>query len=370
MPGKDTTKTTTCNVIGLMSGTSLDGLDLAYCKFTFNKGWEYNILAAKTYPYTSEWREKLSAVEKKSSEELAALHSEYGHFIGKAIVKFLTELSFPRGLTGKRNIFISSHGHTIFHQPERKFTFQLGNGAAIAAECNFPVVCDFRSNDVALGGQGAPLVPIGDKLLFPEFDFCLNIGGIANISFDNPKGERLAYDICPANIVLNYLAATKGKVYDKNGEIARAGSVSKKLLKVLDSLNFYSKKPPRSLGKEWIMKYFYPVLNRYNISPEDKMRTVVEHIAIQINSQLVQQNKTGRKKLLITGGGAHNKFLVERIKANSFLNIIIPEKITIDFKEALIFAFLGVLRIRNEVNCLSSVTGAKKDNCGGAIYLP
>lgn len=358
------------HVIGLMSGTSLDGLDVAYCRFSLQKRkWNYRIVAAKTYSYTKEWKEKLSTVEKKSAEELAKLHAEYGCFLGKTIVGFLKEFSLHTGKDQNR-FFVSSHGHTIFHQPEKRFTFQLGSGAAVAAECHLPVICDFRTTDVALGGQGAPLVPIGDKLLFSEFDLCLNIGGIANISFDKNISERIAYDICPANIVLNDLAKKKGKEYDKNGEIARSGAVSGKLLEELNALKFYSAKPPKSLGKEWIMRELFPVMEKYKISLADKMRTVTEHIAVQTGSQLrIQKVKAGSRKLLITGGGAHNKFLIERIKANSPLSVYIPDKLTVDFKEALIFAFLGVLRLRNEINCLASVTGAKKDSCGGAAYF-
>lgn len=359
------------HVIGLMSGTSLDGLDVAYCQFTPGDSWRYKIFAAKTYPYTNEWRKKLSSIEKKSAEELACFHSEYGHFLGETAKKFIIENSIKAD-------FVSSHGHTIFHQPERRFTFQLGSGAAIAAECGLPVICDFRTTDVALGGQGAPLVPMGDKLLFSEYDFCLNIGGIANISFDNHRKQRIAYDICPANMALNYLAARSGKEYDKNGEIARAGNVSQKLLNELNSLKFYLAKPPKSLGKEWVLREFVPVMERHRISLPDKMRTIVEHIAVQISSQLrnrrpTHPGSTGKienRKLFITGGGAHNKFLVKRIESLSPINTFIPEKLTIDFKEALIFAFLGVLRMRNEANCLAAVTGAERDNCGGAVYLP
>ncbi len=388
-----------------MSGTSLDGLDVAHCNFSLKKGkWNYKILAAKTFSYSKEWKEKLSSVEKKSAEELAQLHSEYGYFTGEFVKKFISEFKVKAD-------FVASHGHTIFHQPGKKswqlvaavgskkiktpFTFQLGNGAAIAVESGLPVVCDFRTTDVALGGQGAPLVPIGDKLLFSEYDFCLNIGGIANVTRWKTEGRRrekkklslVAFDICAANMVLNFLSHKLGKEYDKNGAIAKSGKVNKKLFKELNALKYYSLKAPKSLGKEWFMKEFFPVLNKYKISVEDKMRTAVEHIAFQISSQFKKVSGL-QLKILITGGGAHNKFLVERMKENLDLrfnripnthrsvslkcplDICRPDKLTIDFKEALIFAFLGVLRIRNENNCLASVTGASRDNCGGAIYLP
>lgn len=394
------------SVIGLMSGTSLDGLDIACCQFSLKKGrqgkqpsgclsqlvrqpsgllsepvWKYKILSAKTYPYAKKWKEKLSTIEKKSAVELAKLHSEYGHFLGKKVNDFIGEFRLSPG----RGAFISSHGHTIFHQPEKKFTFQLGSGASIAAESGLPVICDFRTSDVALGGQGAPLVPIGDKLLFSDYGYCLNIGGIANVSYEQREvhgskegSRRIAYDICPANIVLNYLAGKLGKEYDKNGDTAKSGKVSEELLKDLNALNYYFLKPPKSLGKEWILKFIFPILAQHRISVEDKMRTMVEHIAIQIANSIRSSVITGNLSLLITGGGYHNKFLMERIMVYSSaqgslkspLDIYCPDKLTIDFKEALIFAFLGVLRLRDEVNCLSSVTGAERDNCGGTVYLP
>lgn len=351
--------------IGLMSGTSLDGLDIVYCRFSFlKKKWRYRILAARTYPYSKEWKQKLSIVENKSAQELAMLHSEYGHFLGKTAIKFVSD--------NKAKVdFIASHGHTIFHQPEKKFTFQLGSGAAIAAETGRPVICDFRTLDVALGGQGAPLVPIGDKFLFPYYDYCLNLGGIANITVKNPAGRKkdlIAYDICPANMVLNSLANQLGKDYDKNGEIAKSGNTDMQLLKALNGLKYYRQNPPKSLGKEWVESTFFPGLIKSSLPIKNKLRTVVEHIAIQIGSQ-IPESKSRKVKMVITGGGAHNRFLVERIKAHCPVRVTIPDMQTINFKEALIFAFLGVLRLREETNCLSSVTGAIKNNCGGAIYF-
>lgn len=384
MPGKE--NHILYHAIGLMSGTSLDGLDIAFCKFRLQNGtWSYKLLKAKTYPYNPEWRHILSSAEQKPAEELARLHAAYGHFLGKKVNRFLNEFKIKKNGKG---IFVGSHGHTIFHQPEKKFTFQLGSGAAIAAECGLPVTCDFRTLDVALGGQGAPLVPIGDKLLFPGFDYCLNIGGIVNISLLNPGAETqkdtvgkaektgpakrrfLAFDICPANIIFNNLANKLGKDFDRDGRIARSGKVSDPLLNELNSLDFYTLPPPKSLGKEWILKNFFPVLDRHTISIEDKMRTVAEHTGLQIAAQINRQAKTEKRKLLVTGGGAQNKFLISRIKSLCKAEVIIPDKQTINFKEALVFAFLGVLRNRKETNCLSSVTGARKDNCGGAVYLP
>jgi len=362
----------TYKVIGLMSGTSLDGLDIAFCVFTEkNDKWSFQIKNAETIPYTKQWKEKLSSVENKTAFDFALLNSEYGHYLGLQTKIFIKKNKLKVD-------FIASHGHTVFHQPDKKVTFQIGSGATIAAECKLPVVCDFRSLDVALGGQGAPLVPIGDKLLFSEYDYCLNLGGFANISFTSPrpvghpspvgegKGVRFAFDICPVNIIINELCKKTGKEFDDKGLIARKGKVNQLLLNELNKLKFYHQKKnqPKSLGKEWVIKYFNPILNKHRLSVEDKLRTVYEHIAEQITYSTFN---TQRSTILITGGGAYNDFLVERIKALTNHKIIIPEKNIIEFKEALIFAFLGVLRMRNEVNCLKSVTGAFEDNVGGAV---
>jgi anhydro-N-acetylmuramic acid kinase len=348
-------------VIGLMSGTSLDGLDIAFCEFELEgRKWQYSIHHAETIPYSKSWQKKLSMLNTKSkSIEIAKINVEYGQLIGKLSKNFII----------KHNIkpqFISSHGHTIFHQPENKLTLQIGHGASIAAETNLPVVCDFRSIDVALGGQGAPLVPIGDKLLFPEFNFCLNLGGFANISFEKNK-KRIAFDICPVNTILNMIAKQTGQDYDKDGNLARQGSINENLLTELNNIDFYNHICPKSLGKEWLYNNFFPLINKYNINHKDKLRTLTEHIAIQISK--IINLKPSNQKILVTGGGTYNKFLIETIKAKTKNEIVIPANILIDYKEALIFAFLGVLRFRNKINTLNSVTGASKQSIGGAIYF-
>jgi len=348
-------------VIGIMSGTSLDGLDIAFCEFRKNKKWEHKIIHSETIKYTNEWKEKLFSAFTKSKKEISALDIEYGKFTGEKVNSFIKKHKI-------KSDFISSHGHTVFHQPHKRITLQIGNGAKIASICKLPVVCDFRSGDVALGGQGAPLVPIVDKLLFAEHDFCLNLGGIANISFDNKKGERIAFDICPVNIVLNDLANKLGKEFDKNGTIASKGKINSELLDKLNSLSFYKKNPPKSLGREWIEKYFFPVLNSFNISIQDKLKTVCVHIAIQIALDVKSLIVNPQSAILITGGGAYNKFLIDRIIAHSMRKVISPDDKTIQFKEAMAFAFLGVLKMRGEINILKSVTGATKNSSGGEIY--
>jgi anhydro-N-acetylmuramic acid kinase len=364
------------SVIGLMSGTSLDGVDIAFCRFAFdNNGWTYNIIEAETIAYTAEWKQALSNLEKTDAFTFQQTHVEYGFYLGKLVSDFIKKYNL--------NVdFVSSHGHTIFHQPEKKLTVQIGAGSAIAAECSLPVVCDFRSLDVALGGQGAPLVPIGDKLLFAEYDFCLNLGGFANVSYNLPSpygegepvlsvvegGVRCAFDICPVNIVMNAVCATLEKEYDNEGELARKGIVNESLLQELNQIRFYQlpANSPKSLGKEWVIKNINPLFKKYNLPPTDILRTFCEHISVQVTNALNVQHVG---KILVTGGGAFNTFLIECIKKQSVHQLIIPAKKTIEFKEALIFAFLGVLRMRNEINCLKSVTGAKHDNIGGAIYI-
>lgn len=347
-----------------MSGTSLDGLDIAYCTFKQNDtNWNYKIETAVTYKYNEEWSKKLAAIHRASAYEFALANTEYGYYLAEKVNEFIAE----------KNIttidLIASHGHTIFHQPEMNFTFQLGSGAAISGRTGITTVCDFRSLDVALNGQGAPLVPIGDALLFSRFDYCLNLGGIANISFPSPQAEgagvRLAFDICPVNLVLNTLAQTLGKSYDNEGDLARSGLLNNNLLEKLNNLDFYKTTGAKSLGREWVEEVFFPVLKSFEISIQDKLNTVCEHIALQITKHV--NNSTA--KMLITGGGAYNSYLTERIKFHAKTEIVIPDNQTIEYKEALIFAFLGLLRFEQKNNTLASVTGARTNSVGGAIYL-
>lgn len=345
-------------VLGIMSGTSLDGLDIAQCAFRYEQDkWSYEIERASTYPYTIEWKEKLANAETLSGLNLMLLHNEYGNLIGLFVNTFLENSSVTID-------FISSHGHTIFHQPHKALTLQIGSGACIAAKTSITTICDFRTMDVALGGQGAPLVPIGDKLLFSNYDYCLNLGGFANISFDDKLGNRLAYDVCPVNIVINRLVEERSLSFDPEGSIARGGKVNETLLAALNGLAFYHQRGPKSLGKEWVLEHVLPLISTYTISLEDKLRTFYEHIAFQMSR--IAEFKD--KKILITGGGTHNIFLQELFKARFSAEMSIPSKEVIDYKEALIFAFLGILRYRGEVNCLASVTGAKMNNIGGVIY--
>lgn len=351
----------TYRVIGIMSGTSLDGIDIALCDFVKKDSstWNFNIIKTKTIPYTNVLKEKLGDALNFSGIDLMFLNNELGNLIGQSVNQFIDEFNLDK----KTIDFISSHGHTVFHQPDKNLTTQIGNGANISSITKIPVVCDFRSVDVSLNGNGAPLVPIGDKMLFPQYDYCVNLGGIANISYQE-HNQTLAFDICPVNIVLNKLVGEFDLNFDNGGQLAKKGKINALLLNELNELAYYKLAPPKSLGIEWINQELFPIINKYNIEVLDKLRTFVEHIAAQL-SKVITKNKN---KVLFTGGGVYNKFLMDRISNLSTAEIIIPSKEIIEFKEALIFAFLGVLRYRNETNCLSSVTGAELDSIGGCIY--
>jgi len=337
-------------VLGVMSGTSLDGIDLAICTFTKNQEWKYKIEKSKTLKYPIFWKSKLETTHTKSKAVVEQTNIQFGQFIGQKINIFLKNEQVD---------FIASHGHTIFHQPENNYTLQIGCGKTISNATKITTINNFRSLDVSLNGQGAPLVPIGDLLLFPEYKYCVNLGGFANISIKK-NDKIIAFDICPANIVLNHLCKGLGIEYDTNGDISRKGKIVPSILQQLNQLDFYVKKAPKSLGREWVEKNILPILKDNKI--QDLLCTFCEHVAIQIGKFLKD------KSALISGGGVFNTFLMDRIRFHSNSEIIVPKKELIEFKESLIFAFLGVLRLRDEVNCLQSVTGADMDNCGGIIH--
>ena len=345
--------------IGLMSGTSLDGVDLVYVKFDYLNDYHFEIIHSKMYPYSNYWKEKLQNAFEMNKDELNDLNIEYGEFLANLINDFIDKNSILK------IDFIASHGHTIFHKPEEGYTLQIGQGQTIANITDQKVICDFRTEDIELKGQGAPLVPIGDRLLFKNYNYCLNLGGFANISFEE-KGKRIAFDICPVNIVLNHYIRKIGLEYDDKGQMAQSGKINSKLLENLNQLQFYKINSPKSLGFEWVIKEIFPLLNSYSLTIEDTLRTFVEHVAIQISNQLKGENKS----ILITGGGAYNAFLISRITKLSKIKIKIPKKEIIEYKEALIFAFLGLLKQQNKINVLSSVTGAIRDHSSGKIFNP
>jgi anhydro-N-acetylmuramic acid kinase len=347
------------HVIGLMSGTSLDGLDMAYCRFTKKKGkWGFDVKHAATIAYNLTWKSRLASAHELSSEPLLNLHTKYGRWIGQTVKKFISKEKI------NKLDLIASHGHTIFHQPHNGFTFQLGDGNAICAETGVTVVYDFRSLDVQLGGQGAPLVPVGDRHLFSDYDVCLNLGGIANLSTE-VNNKRIAFDICFANMGLNYLASLAGLDYDRDGEMARKGTVNRILLNQINGFYTTLKARP-SLAREQFDSKLRPLLSNKKIKLEDRTRTFCESIALEISKAI---NKKKRVSILATGGGARNKFLMElfRSKLDEGSSIIIPNSVTLDFKEAVVFAFLGLLKLQGETNVLRSVTKASRDSCSGVV---
>ena len=349
-------RTSGLHIIGLMSGTSLDGLDICYVHFMLREGaWKYHILQTASVAYPSDIKDKLATAQLMNAQSFARFHSDYGLYLGAQVRTFITTHQIKPD-------YVASHGHSIFHQPNVRFTCQIGSGAGIAAESGIDTICDFRTTDVALYGQGAPLVPIGDRHLFGDFDYCLNLGGFSNISSDQ-NGVRSAYDISPVNYVLNYYTRLIGKEYDKDGEMARNGHICDALLDHLNQLDFYTQTGPKSLGREWVETEVIPLINSYELCLNDTLATFCEHVAIQIS-----KNITGGK-ILVTGGGALNKYLMERMAvAAPQCSLYIPDQQTINFKEALVFAFLAALYVCDMPNCLSSVTGAKYNCIGGALY--
>ena len=337
-----------------MSGTSLDGIDLAICRFS--DAYSFDLVHFNTIEYDDAWRKRLQFAHHLSGIELRLLEIDYSRYNAKIVSDFLKKTQI--------NVdFIACHGHTIFHQPEKRMTYQMMDGSILAALLGITTVCDFRSGDVALGGQGAPLVPIGDALLFSEFEVCLNLGGFANMSFKQGE-ERLAYDISPANLLLNELANREGLDYDKNGDLARSGKIIMPLLAQLNALEYYAGPSPKSLGREWLEEKIFPLLKQGRT--EDLLATAVAHISDQVGIALNQSADEG--KVLISGGGAHNTFLIDCISQKTHLKIVIPRKDIIDAKEAMVFALLGKLRLDGKTNILASVTGASRDSCGGAVY--
>ena len=344
-----------------MSGTSHDGLDIAHCSFTLKDGkWNFMINEAETVPYSPEWRDLLMRLPGESQAVINKAHADWGMLTAGVVNDFIKKNKLSADL-------IASHGHTIFHDPAQKRTLQIGDGAMIARITNIKVVNDFRSDDVAMGGQGAPLVPVGDRYLFSDYDYCLNIGGISNISYEE-HSKRVAFDICPVNIVLNDLAWRKGLPFDNRGMLAARGKHIPALFNDLESLSYYQMKGPRSLGKEWVDQNIFPLIRQYEShTVEDLLATYTEHAAVRMaQAAPLRQGQ----QLLVTGGGAYNDELIKRIGHHCKASVCIPEKKIIDFKEAMIFAFLGVLRIRNEVNVFGSVTGSGKDHCSGLIHRP
>ena len=357
------------SAIGLMSGSSLDGVDIAYCHFNQNGAWNFSIEETICVPYSILWEKRLRNARHIDGQSLWQLHADLGNYFGSITKTFIEQLS----LQGKVD-FVASHGHTVFHFPEQKFTSQIGDGAALAAAVGVPVVCDFRTTDIALGGQGTPIVPIADWHLFRQHKLLLNLGGIANISAKVNESIR-AFDVCAANQVLNFLAQQLGSAFDADGRLAKSGKLDHSLFDKLNALPYFEQEFPKSLDNGFSQLAIIPLLESFHISTEDKLHTVCEHIAYQVQQHIakiaVKTQTIFEKKdsILITGGGAFNGFLLERIAAHTEVQVVVPDEKTVKYKEALAMAFMGVLRLCGEVNVLHAVTGASRDSVGGSIYF-
>ncbi|SNR67669.1 anhydro-N-acetylmuramic acid kinase [Maribacter sedimenticola] len=352
-------------ILGLMSGTSLDGLDLAYCHIWENKGsWKFEIKASKSISYSKEMLVELKDAIGLSAEKLIELHNTYGTWLGEQSLQFIKDHHLEVE-------YIASHGHTTHHRPEMGLTFQIGSGQHLANVSGIKVIADFRTNDMALGGQGAPLVPIGDRLFFDEYDFCLNLGGISNISFE-VKNKRIAYDIGLANMILNYITRKVDLEYDEDGRLASSGAINETMLKRLNDLQYYLLPHPKSIGYEWFLEEVLPIVEETEDTIENLLHTSIHHVCDKIAQQVKLNTKKKTQRLLVTGGGALNSFLIRILqqKLGQGTEIVIPEKIIIEFKEALVFALMGVLRVEQQTNVLSSVTGAKKDSSSGVLFIP
>ena len=343
-----------------MSGTSLDGLDLAYCIFNEVDGhWSFSIERAETIPYSQQWKNRLTGLMQATKEEILSADIDLGEYIGEAVKGFIAK-------HGLKIDFVASHGHTIYHEPERKLTLQIGHGARISSINGLTVIYDFRSKDVSMGGQGAPLVPVGDRMLFGKYGYCLNLGGIANVSFE-AQGRRTAFDICPANMVLNRLAEENGQAFDDHGAMAKEGHLIPGMLKQLESLSYYQLSGPRSLGREWVEENIFPILTAYkDHGTQQLLATFTEHIACRVSDVIPYKGKS----MLVTGGGAYNDYLMSRLQHHCDARIEVPGNTLVEYKEAMIFAFLGLLRLKGINNVLGSVTGAGKDHCSGKVIYP
>ncbi|WP_420602293.1 anhydro-N-acetylmuramic acid kinase [Flagellimonas sp.] len=352
-------------VLGLMSGTSLDGLDLAYCHLCqSNDHWEFSIEKTMDISYDDQLRDTLKNAIYLSEEEHGQLHLDYGIWLGKQAKTFIEEHHLEID-------FIASHGHTSHHRPEDGITFQLGDGQLLANTGGKQVICDFRTKDVSLSGQGAPLVPIGDQLLFSNYDFCLNLGGISNMSFEK-DGKRIAYDIGLANMPLNYITQKIGLDYDENGKLARSGKLDEELLQQLNQLEYYKLPYPKSTGYEWFTAKIVPLIDASKASENDLLHTFIHHNCEQISIEVHKHAVNPESKLFVTGGGALNQFFVDTLqtKLGASVKVVVPNKTLIAYKEALVFALMGVLRTENKINVLSSVTGATQDSCSGEVFVP
>ncbi|MBW8686545.1 anhydro-N-acetylmuramic acid kinase [Chitinophaga rhizophila] len=354
------------NVIGVTSGTSLAGLDIAFAVLTEVRGkWTYEIKAAERLAYTPEWEEKLGKAAEMPARDYMLLNSEYGHFIGQAVNQFITQHQLDHKVH-----FIASHGHTAFHVPAQKMTAQLGDGAAIAALTGISVISDLRAMDIALGGKGGPVLPVAEQLLFPDYHYRVNLAENATLAAQS-EGQLIAFDICPCNYVLDTLAGMLGRAFDDEGKLAAGGVTDQRLLDTLNGLAFYSQKYPRTLAAKFGTGTILPMIQQHQLSTQGKLNTYTHHIAAQVAAavqQLQAPQEGASNNLLLTGGGTKNAYLVQAIREAVQplnINVTVQEE---PFRNALMVALLGALRWRQESNAFASVTGAEKDSVGGALW--
>ncbi|XP_064473646.1 anhydro-N-acetylmuramic acid kinase-like [Ornithodoros turicata] len=372
-PTKDVTK---YEVIGVMSGSSLDGLDIIYTRFSLTSSdcWEYNIQHCTCYNYSPTWIDKLKHATSTSALEYQLLNTEYGRYIGEYVLRFIRE----NRLDGKVHL-IACHGHTVFHLPSQLTTSTLGDGATVAAVTGLPVVSDLRSMDVALGGQGSPIALTAERKLFGnEYQFFLNIGGMACLTYAGKNySDSFAVDVCPANQLLNLLANREGRAFDRSGEMAKSGKVSTRLLKDLDDFDYYKKSFPKSLGVDFGPEILYPLIQAHDLSTADALQTFTEHICnqvaevIRLVERTVKDGLPQSSKMLVTGGGARNLFLVDRLteRLKEFrITVVVPNDELVKFKEALVTSVIGVQRLRGEENFIGEVSGASRSSIGGAFW--
>ena len=348
--------TNSINIIGLMSGTSVDGLDICYVSFDNHDPSKYEIIDCETIDYDDNLKTKLKNIIKLDNDQIKQIDKEFGEFIGLSVLEFIKKNTLYKA------DLISSHGHTVFHEPEFNKTLQIGNGEIINKITKIKTVNNFREQDIQLGGQGAPLVPIGDKLLFDDYKYCLNLGGFTNISVKDSR-TIYAYDICPLNTVLNHYANKLGYECDLGGKLSKKGVINIDLFNELNDLDYYKKSYPKSLGLEFVIENIFPITEKYKIKEVDILATYIEHASFQI-----KRNIDNGSKVLLTGGGTFNNNLIKTLNHDSKINFIVPDKTIINYKESLIFALLGYLKINGKVNCLRSVTGASNDHSSGDIY--
>jgi anhydro-N-acetylmuramic acid kinase len=351
-------------ILGVMSGTSCDGLDLALCRFVGEfPQVDFEVLSAHCFEYSAEWREKLQNAMHLSALDLTILEDQWSRKVANNILTFIEDAPEKPELIG-------FHGHTIFHQPHNGFTVQMGSGATLSRLTRIDTICNFRQQDVALGGQGAPLVPMGEKWLFVAYAGFMNLGGFSNVTqrIEEEDGSEtmIAYDVCALNIVLNKLCGELNLPFDAEGKIAARGSISSDLLIALNEIKYFQSGKKGSLGLEWVEKDVLPVIEQYretkSLSIETIIATFTEHCAIQCSNAMPD----GR--YLLSGGGTHNITLIDSIRKHSNAQIEVPNKLLNDFKEAIIFAFLAGLRASELPNTLTSVTGASRSGSNGAYY--